>query len=777
GRTPVFQVMFTFQNAESAAAGPTTGAEAGFGEALATEPIVVDVDAAMFDLLIMAVDSPEGLGLRFEYAAELFDEATIARWVEHLRVLLDAGLDAPERPVGALPLLDENGRRAMLAMDDWVTRTHDVTMGPIPVEQSLDVLFGRTVEQHGERLALVDGTRRWTYRELARRADRLAHHLRALGAGPECLVGICLERSAESLVAILGVLRAGAAYLPIDTVYPPDRQAFMLDDAGAPVLITQASLLDRVPDDPAYTVVLLDDALSTIPEAPAGPPEPLGEVDRLAYVIYTSGSTGKPKGVMVAHRQVVRLLRATEPHYAFSSDDVWPLFHSTAFDVSVWEIWGALLYGGRLVIVDHETSRTPDAFFALLRDERATWLNQTPSAFFQLLRCEAVLDPEQGLPDLRAVSFAGEPLDIPALRPWFERYGEGGATGDDDGPQSGGPHMINMYGITETTVHVGYRRLFTADTEPATGGAIGGPMADLRQRLLDDALQPVPIGVPGEIYVAGDGVARGYLERPGLTAERFVPDPFSETPGARLYRSGDRARFRADGDLESLGRADHQVKIRGFRIELGEIHEVLVAQDDVAEAVVIVREDTPGDPRLVGYVVPRAGVEAPSAPTLRQHLRASLPDYMVPAAFVPLERLPQTAGSKLDRRALPAPSTDRPDQEVDFVAPRDEVEQTIGAVWSEVLGLDRIGIYDSFFDLGGNSMLLVKSYGPLRQRLGESLRLVDLIRNPTILSLASHLAEGKDSAPEARPDDGAAVRGRRAGADRLRRLKQRRRSR
>ena len=445
----------------------------------------------------------------------------------------------------------------------------------------------------------------------------------------------------------------------------------------------------------------------------------------MAYVIYTSGSTGVPKGVEVTHRNVARLLDSTQPRYKFGPSDVWTMFHSFAFDFSVWEIYGALLFGGRLVVVSHETARSPEAFRRLLAVERVSVLNQTPSAFRQLIRADEALGDDSGLPlCLRWVIFGGEALELQSLRPWFDRHGD----------QM--PRLVNMYGITETTVHVTYREIGLADLDQGqAAGPIGRAIPGWQIYLLDRVGQPVPVGVVGEMFVGGSGVARGYLNRPGLTADRFVPDSFGDIPGARLYRSGDLARRRPDGELEYVGRADHQVKIRGYRIELGEIEASLARHPQVRESVVIVREDRGGDPRLVAYIVPRT-VPGPTSPGLRRHLKQTLPDYMVPAVFVPLAALPLTENGKVDRRALPAPGGSRPDLDGAFVAPRTEIEERVAAIWAAVLDLDEVGVHDNFFDLGGHSLLATRAISRIRDAFGVDLPLRPLFENPTVAGLA-----------------------------------------
>ena len=456
----------------------------------------------------------------------------------------------------------------------------------------------------------------------------------------------------------------------------------------------------------------------TNPDVPSAPED-------LAYVIYTSGSTGKPKGVLITHANVTQLFSATDPWFAFGPHDVWTLFHSYAFDFSVWELWGALLYGGRLVIVPYWISRDPAAFRKLLVDERVTILNQTPSAFRQLIQAD--LDEAPAAYALREIIFGGEALQPQHLEPWIERYGDAK------------PRLVNMYGITETTVHVTYRPITRADVEAGRGSVIGRPIPDLYIRLLDERGEPVPVGVPGEIWVGGAGVANGYLNRPELTAERFVKDPFDTSRSARLYRAGDLARRLPDGDLEYLGRIDSQVKIRGFRIELGEIEARLAESEGVSEVNVIAREDSPGDKRLVAYYTTSANVR-PEA--LRAHLLAILPEYMVPAAYVRLDRMPLTHNGKLDRKALPAPDS-RAYALDTYEAPAGPVEEKLARIWAGVLGLDRISRNANFFDIGGHSLLAVRMLTLIEAEFGYSLNLPSLFRAPSIATLGQLLQRGE----------------------------------
>ncbi|HEX7986679.1 MAG TPA: amino acid adenylation domain-containing protein, partial [Duganella sp.] len=531
----------------------------------------------------------------------------------------------------------------------------------------------------------------------------------------------CAERSIELVVGLLAILKAGGAYVPLDPHYPPERLAYMLADAAPAVLLAQSHLRATLP---AYggALVALDEALDGLPEHN---PAPLASAANLAYVIYTSGSTGKPKGSLIIHDNVTRLFWATSRHFAFDANDVWTLFHSFTFDFSVWEIWGALLHGAKLLVVPHLTARAPELFHALLAEHNVTVLNQTPSAFQQLATYH--LAQSTPLPKLRTVVFGGEALQYSTLSSWLQAHGD----------QT--PSLVNMYGITETTVHVTYQRL---SADPASV-LIGRPIDDLRLYILDRALNPVPVGVPGELYISGDGLARGYLRRPALSAERFLPDPHCRPPGARMYRSGDLGRFRADGTVEYLGRLDSQVKIRGFRIELGEIEAQLAACDGVREALVIAREDRPGDQRLAAYVLPATG-QAPRAEALRDALARTLPDYMVPSHFVFLDQLPLTPNGKVDRQALPAPDTANSGAE--HVAPRSPTEQALAAIWAEVLKVERVGVFDNFFALGGHSLLAVQLIERIRQA-GMASDVRTLFAAPTIAALAAAGATGQVTAP------------------------------
>lgn len=626
------------------------------------------------------------------------------------------------------------GQQTLLPAPEVTRLLHAWNPPPAPPAPAATLLdrFAAQVALRPDAVAVTCGPVTLTYAALDRQATALAHRLVAQGVGPGVPVAFFLDRSAALPVAILAILKAGGAYVPLDPAYPAERLAFMLADCRPPVLISEPVLHERLPAYPGRVLLLDPTELAASPPAPA-PLSPRATAADLAYIIYTSGSTGQPKGNLLTHQHVLRLFTSTAPWFGFAPDDVWSLFHSTAFDFSVWELWGALLYGGRLVVVPYWVSRDPAAFHALLARERVTVLNQTPAAFRQLIAADAA--PGAAPLALRLVIFGGEALDLPALAPWMARHG------------MTRPQLVNMYGITETTVHVTYRPLTAADVASATPSLIGGPIPDLRLYLLDPHGQPVPVGVSGEIYVGGPGVAWGYLNRPDLTATRFVPDPFGAEPGARLYRSGDLARRRADGDLEYLGRADSQVKLRGFRIELGEIETALEAQPGVTASAVLLREDRPGAPRLVAYLVGPAA-RRPTAATLRQALAARLPDYMVPAAYTWLTALPLTAHGKLDRRALPAPSEDSALAGTPYEAPRTATEAALADLWTGVLGVPQVGIHDNFFELGGHSLTASRLVQQIRGRWAGGLPLRALFEHPTVAALAALLdATGPTPAP------------------------------
>ncbi|MEC2134528.1 non-ribosomal peptide synthetase DhbF [Bacillus subtilis] len=717
---PLFQIMLAFQN--------TPDAELHLPD-MESSLRINSVGSAKFDLTLeisedrLADGTPNGMEGLLEYSTDLFKRETAQALADRLMRLLEAAESDPDEQIGNLDILAPEERSSMVT--DWQSVSEKIPHACLPEQ------FEKQAALRPDAIAVVYENQALNYAELNERANRLARMLISEGVGPGQFVALALPRSLEMAVGLLAVLKAGAAYLPLDPDYPADRIAFMLKDAQPAFIMTNTKAADHIPPVENVPKIVLDDPelaekLNTYPaENPKNKDrtQPLSPLNT-AYVIYTSGSTGVPKGVMIPHQNVTRLFAATEHWFRFSSDDIWTMFHSYAFDFSVWEIWGPLLHGGRLVIVPHHVSRSPEAFLRLLVKEGVTVLNQTPSAFYQFMQAERE-QPDLGQAlSLRYVIFGGEALELSRLEDWYNRHPENR------------PQLINMYGITETTVHVSYIELDRSMAALRANSLIGCGIPDLGVYVLDERLQPVPPGVAGELYVSGAGLARGYLGRPGLTSERFIADPFGP-PGTRMYRTGDVARLRADGSLDYVGRADHQVKIRGFRIELGEIEAALVQHPQLEDAAVIVREDQPGDKRLAAYVIPSE--ETFDTAELRKYAAERLPDYMVPAAFVTMKELPLTPNGKLDRKALPAP---------DFAAavtgrgPRTPQEEILCDLFMEVLHLPRVGIDDRFFDLGGHSLLAVQLMSRIREALGVELSIGNLFEAPTVAGLAERLEMG-----------------------------------
>ncbi|KUL63367.1 non-ribosomal peptide synthetase [Streptomyces sp. NRRL S-1521] len=722
--SPLFDSMVAFENYPfDEARSATTGIR------------LADVssrDATNFPLVLRAYQG-ERFGFDLAYDPELFDATTVRGLADRFCLLLTELADDPDRPVRALAWTTAEERRRMLT--DW----NGAASGR-PAD-TLDALFAAQAARTPDAEALTCGDERLDYATLDTRASRLAHRLAELGAGPETFVALALPRSADLVVAVLAVLKTGAAYLPVDPRLPAERVRHMLADAGPVALVTTRQ--DETGTD--VPRLLLDDpqVRADLARRPAAGPARRALPESPAYAIYTSGSTGRPKGVVVPHANVVRLFTRTRHWFDFGADDVWTLFHSYAFDFSVWELWGPLLHGGRLVVVPEDTARSPEDFLRLLADERVTVLNQTPSAFYPLVRADAELPDAGDRLALRTVIFGGEALDVGRLADWYARH-----------PDTT-PRLVNMYGITETTVHVTHAPLDRAAARPGAASPIGAGIPDLRLYVLDGTLQPVPPGAVGELFVAGEGLARGYLNRPGLTAARFLADPFGR-PGTRMYRTGDRARWRADGTLEYLGRADQQVKIRGYRIEPGEIEAALHGHPGVGAAAVGVYEDTAGTRRLVAHVVGTGtgageGGECaapPPAAELRAHLEGLLPAHMVPAAYVPLDALPLTANGKLDRRALPAPGPDGFAADGTRTPPRTPAERLVASAWTDVLDTGEVGADDDFFALGGDSILAVRVTSRLRAAFGAEVSPRLLFTHPVLRDLAAALGEpgGADTA-------------------------------
>ncbi|WP_236450329.1 non-ribosomal peptide synthetase, partial [Pseudomonas syringae] len=650
--------------------------------------------------------------LHYIYNEAYFQHDEIVPLAERLQQVTEQGLANEQLPVHEFSLISKTDT---LQIQTW-NAGQPYSAGDLTIHQQ----FEARAAERPDAVALMFEGQTLSYGGLNARANQVAHRLLAQGVGPDDRVAICVERGPAMIIGLLGILKSGAGYVPLDPAYPLERLAYTLGDSAPVALLSQQSVQQALPvsDVP---LIYLDDV--DLQDERACNPQVTVKPSDLAYVIYTSGSTGLPKGVMVEHRNVARLFSATRDWFGFNEQDIWALFHSFAFDFSVWEIWGALLHGGRLLIVPQLVSRSPEDFHDLLCSAGVTVLNQTPSAFRQLIAAQG--EKEQAH-SLRQVIFGGEALDTAMLKPWYARS------------VNADTQLVNMYGITETTVHVTYYPLQPEDAQRVGASPIGKRIPDLQLYLLDAYGHPLPPGAVGELYVGGAGVARGYLNRDELNATRFLDDPFASEPGARMYRSGDLGRWLPDGSLEYLGRNDEQVKIRGFRIELGEIEAQLSACQGVREAVVVVREDEPGDKRLVAYVIGTADLE-PDATYLREQLRLSLAEHMLPSAFVSLQAFPLTANGKLDRKALPLPSAEAYARR-QYEAPQGLTETRLAGLWTELLGVEQVGRHDQFFELGGHSMLAVKLIERMRD-IGLNADVRVLFGQPTLASLAA--ASGK----------------------------------
>ncbi|WP_280251094.1 non-ribosomal peptide synthetase [Nocardia abscessus] len=704
---PLYQVTLDVQNLSKAAL-ELPG--------LIVEPVENGFEPAQADLNLNLVErsgdqgQPDGIRGRLTYATDLFAEETMTRFAQAYVRILEEVTANPAVAVGDIDLAGPAQRRALLdAAGDAGVTVPDTTLAE---------LFLAQAAARPDAIAVTDGASQLTYAELDRRATAVAARLAEQGVGPESLVAVALPRTADLVVGLLGVVRAGAGYLPLDVAYPPERLRFVLDDAHPAAVLTSAGLSAAVPEC-AAPVVLVEECSDDRSGVPA--PAVSARPGNVAYVIYTSGSTGRPKGVTVSHREAVTLFTNAAERFDLGPDDVWTMFHSYAFDFAVWEIWGALLTGGKVVVVDYDTSRSPEAFVDVVARERVTVLSQTPSAFYGFADAERryrEADCPAGDLALRYVVFGGEALDASRLNDWFAAH------------EPGSPRLVNMYGITETTVHVTFSEVTSAST-----AGIGSPLPGLRVYVLDDRLRPAPIGVAGEIYVAGRQLSRGYLAAPALTAGRFVADPFGGD-GARLYRSGDVGRWRksASGlELEYMGRADAQVQLRGFRIELGEVESALLRHPQVTQAAVTVHRHDRGVDQLIGYVVGADGARIDPV-EVRRTAAEVLTGYMVPAVIMVLPALPLTVNGKLDRKALPAPEFE--ESVTAFVAPRTPTEKVITDVYAHVLGVQRVGTTDGFFDLGGNSLLAAMVVTQLRTR-GVTIQLPWMFDDATPKALAA----------------------------------------
>ncbi|MFG3708201.1 amino acid adenylation domain-containing protein [Micromonospora sp. NPDC047670] len=707
-RSPVFQAMFVLQNYEIGRFNEVSDAS---DVTFAWTPM--ELRATRFDFELHAVEIRDGLYGKLVFNTDLFTRDTVERMARRLSTLLRAAVAAPDTPISALDLLPADERELLAG---W-----NATAADFPAAQTLHGPIEERAARTPDAVAVTFEGRAVTYAELNAAANRIAHRLRAAGVGPETLVGVCAERSVELVAGLLGVLKAGGAYLPLDPEYPADRLAFMVTDAAAPVVLVQEHLRDVLPDTGA-TVLALDDE-RVWADQPTDDPTPTAGPGHLAYVIYTSGSTGRPKGVPNTHRGIVNRLDWMQKTYRLGADDAVLQKTPASFDVSVWEFFWPLREGARLVLARPGGHKDAGYLRDLLVAEAVTTAHFVPSMLTVFLAEEGV----EAATALRRVICSGEELPLASAVDFTTRL-----------PWCG---LHNLYGPTEAAIDVSSWHCDPALLAGLTSVPIGAPIANLRLHVLDERGEECPVGVAGELHIGGIGLARGYHRRPALTAERFVPDPFSGEPGARLYRTGDLARWRTapggtGGVIEFLGRIDHQVKLRGLRIELGEIESALREQPEVAEAAVIVREDSPGDKRLTAYVVGAAEHAA-----LKSALKETLPEYMVPSAFVTLDALPLSPNGKLDRRALPAPVVTR-EASVALVEPRDDTERLLAGIWSEVLGVDTLGIDDDFFDLGGHSMLATQVVAKIRkaEHGGRPVGVMDLFQQRTIRELAAFMS-------------------------------------
>ena len=713
--TPIFQVMLAMQN---------TPRQIPELPGVAVRPLEVDNRMAKFDLTLDLTESEQGLTAELEYSTDLFDRDRVRRLLGHLQTLLKEAVAKPEQRLSRLPLLTETERRELL--DE-----RNQTAAPYPSTLTIHQLFERQVERTPDAVAVHSGRERVSYAELDTMANRIAHELRRQGVGPEAVVGLCLDRGAGLVAAILGVLKAGGAYLPLDAQYPARRLAFMLSDSGARLLLTQRSLLDSVPIVEGTRPLLIDDLPLSDSKKPALEVSP----EALAYLIYTSGSTGTPKGVLITHRSVVNLLSAVQVTPGFSASDVLAAVTTTSFDIAGLELFLPLVTGGQLAILTREQASDGVELARELRERNATVLQATPATWRMLL--------DSGWPGLRALRMlcGGEalPADLALAL------------------ESRGRELWNMYGPTETTIWSAVQRVVGSESGLVP---IGRPIANTRLYVLDRSGQPAPSGVAAELHIAGDGLARGYWNRPDVTAERFIPDPFGD-PGGRLFRTGDLVRYRGDGSLEYLGRLDNQIKLRGFRIELQEIEAHLLQHPAVRESVVVARVTDDGEKTLVAYL---AGVvaETVESATLRSFLKDRLPDYMVPSSYVWMARLPRTKSGKVDRRALPAPDPSIAEPRHHATPPGSPVEEILAGIFTELLGRRVANREDDFFDLGGHSLLATQLVSRIAETLGFRLPLRRVFEASTVRSLAAAISESQSRTAghpgQASLDDGQVAR-------------------
>ena len=663
--------------------------------------------------LSLLVSINKGLEIKTFYDPSYFSDESIEFLSGNLVTLLESIITNPEEKVTKLPLLTEREEHKMLV--EW-----NNTAAEYPKDKCIHELFEEQVERTPDAVAVVYEEEQLTYEELNQKANQLANYLQKLGVKPDTLVGICVERSVEMIIGLLGILKAGGAYVPIDPNYPQERIEYMLDDSKVSVLLTQEKLLEELLTSQAQTICLDRDWVEIDNEGKINP-ETLASSGNLAYVIYTSGSTGKPKGVLIEHQGLVNLILSAIREYQLTGKDKVLQFATISFDTAGEQIYGCLLSGGTLVLRTEEVVGGIDQFLQNCGNSNLTVLD-LPTAYWQQITSELKTNNLGLPPSVRLVIIGGEGASPELVRTW-QKY------------VSDSPQLINAYGPTETTVTATICQIDSA-TKIDKNVPIGKPIDNTKIYILDSNLQPVPIGVAGELHIGGDGLARGYLNRPELTTEKFIPNPFGE---GKLYKTGDLCRYLPDGNIEYIGRIDHQVKIRGFRIELGEIEAQLSNHPEIRESVVIAREDEPGNKRLVAYVVSDVIPEQSVSQTLREYLKKQLPDYMIPSAFVFLEKLPLTPNGKIDRKSLPAPDWSQRTTSDEFVPPQSEIEITLAHIWQEVLRIEQVGINENFFELGGHSLLATQVISRIRAEFSLEIPLRLLFEQPTIATLAESI--------------------------------------
>ena len=687
-RTPLFQVLFQLRQLRRE---PLEVA------GLRLEDVEMERGTSLVDLELDMISRGESLTCRFTHNTDLFDRSRIERMAANFAVLLESIVEGPERSIGELPLLTATERRLLL--EEW-----NNTEADYPLDECIHQLVEAQVVRSPDAPALTSAGGHLTYAELNRQANQLANHLKKLGVGPDVLVGICMERSEQMVVGLLAILKAGGAYVPLDPAYPRERLAYIVNDSRPPVLISQRDLIEHLPHYGGKVLCIDADWDAIASESGQNVPSE-ATPENLAYVLYTSGSTGNPKGVMVCHRSVCNYLKWRRSYFPLTVDD--RLLHKTSicFDDSVWELFEPLMVGARVVLPGPGAEYDPAGLVRLMAQQRVTAVSFVPSMLRLLLEEDGIDQCDS----LRRVTTGGEVLSAELREFFFERLRA---------------DLYNGYGPTEATVAA----TFWNCSDPCSHGVVpvGRPIANVKIYLLDEHLQPVPLGAPGEIHIGGVGLARGYLNQPELTAERFLPNPFSEEDGERLYKTGDLGRYLSDGNIEFLGRTDHQVKVRGFRIELEEVGGLLRRHAAVREAAVIAEDDEFAPKRLVAFVVLHPG-DAHQVGELRQFLREKAPEYMLPSVFSVVDSLPLLPNGKVDRETLRRYEIARPELEAAFVAPKTPMERLIAEIWWDLLHLDRVGVYDNFFDLGGYSLLSIQVVARIQQKTGLRISPRELI--------------------------------------------------